>query len=279
MPEKICSIEGCSTAVEAHGWCGKHYQRWRRHGDPEGSALPREQSLCDMSGCTQPSRSRGWCNAHYLRWRHHGSPDHGREYIHENAQEDLRKRGLKSCSCCSEILPLASFDKRERSSDRLRAECKACRTTDYYENPSTAKERSRLWYAKNRERVAERARRYREANRESIAADKILQRLRNPEQVAARRARYRARKRGAPVVESGLTWRAVAERGGMNCAYCGVLTVPKHEDARLWPTLDHVIPLSRGGHHALSNGVLACKSCNSSKQDKTLDEWAGPGRD
>lgn len=30
-----CSIRGCSTPREAHGWCGKHYMAWNRHGDPE----------------------------------------------------------------------------------------------------------------------------------------------------------------------------------------------------------------------------------------------------
>nr|WP_239115333.1 HNH endonuclease [Streptomyces sp. SID8499] len=38
-------------------------------------------------------------------------------------------------------------------------------------------------------------------------------------------------------------------------------------------TVDHVIPLSRGGQHAEGNLVPACKSCNSSKGDKLLIEW------
>jgi hypothetical protein len=30
-----CSIEGCdSTRRGGHGWCRKHYQRWKRNGDP-----------------------------------------------------------------------------------------------------------------------------------------------------------------------------------------------------------------------------------------------------
>lgn len=30
----ICSIEDCSGAVSGKGWCGKHYRRWQRTGDP-----------------------------------------------------------------------------------------------------------------------------------------------------------------------------------------------------------------------------------------------------
>jgi hypothetical protein len=31
---RLCSIEGCGKPHEAHGWCGPHYKRWLRHGDP-----------------------------------------------------------------------------------------------------------------------------------------------------------------------------------------------------------------------------------------------------
>lgn len=31
-----CAIEQCDKPRIARGWCSKHWQRWRRHGDPEG---------------------------------------------------------------------------------------------------------------------------------------------------------------------------------------------------------------------------------------------------
>lgn len=30
----ICKIEGCERRVFGHGWCQRHYSRWRSHGDP-----------------------------------------------------------------------------------------------------------------------------------------------------------------------------------------------------------------------------------------------------
>lgn len=69
--------------------------------------------------------------------------------------------------------------------------------------------------------------------------------------------------------ERGLSWRTVAVRDGMDCAYCGVTTIWKHEDRKLWPTLDHVIPLSKGGPHVLANAVLACFSCNARKGNRS----------
>lgn len=35
MKEITCLIPGCDcTKIQARGWCGPHYKRWYRHGDP-----------------------------------------------------------------------------------------------------------------------------------------------------------------------------------------------------------------------------------------------------
>jgi 5-methylcytosine-specific restriction endonuclease McrA len=58
----------------------------------------------------------------------------------------------------------------------------------------------------------------------------------------------------------------VAIRDDNTCQYCGeVLAVCDQ-------TLDHVVPRSRGGKDAWENLVLACKRCNSYKDDQTPDE-------
>ena len=40
-------------------------------------------------------------------------------------------------------------------------------------------------------------------------------------------------------------------------------------------SIDHLIPKSRGGPDIADNGILACRSCNSSKGDKGVYEWYG----
>ncbi len=34
MPRKTCTVSPCSDPVKGHGMCSKHWQRWRKHGDP-----------------------------------------------------------------------------------------------------------------------------------------------------------------------------------------------------------------------------------------------------
>lgn len=48
------------------------------------------------------------------------------------------------------------------------------------------------------------------------------------------------------------------------CCYCGGLTAL---------TIDHLMPKIKGGRDESDNLVWACKSCNSSKQDRDLLEW------
>jgi 5-methylcytosine-specific restriction endonuclease McrA len=51
------------------------------------------------------------------------------------------------------------------------------------------------------------------------------------------------------------------------CHYCGTRVPP----AEL--TLDHIVPLVRGGHSTRGNCVPACKPCNSAKQSLLPVEW------
>lgn len=84
--------------------------------------------------------------------------------------------------------------------------------------------------------------------------------------------RRRARLNGSG--SSGMTppqWREICARyadesGAILCAYC-------RQPCK--PTIEHVVPIARGGRDEPSNIVPACKPCNSSKSDKLLSEWHG----
>lgn len=55
----------------------------------------------------------------------------------------------------------------------------------------------------------------------------------------------------------------IFETKGRQCFYCG-------ESAN---SIDHVIPVTRGGTDNFDNLVPCCRRCNSSKRDKLIEEW------
>jgi 5-methylcytosine-specific restriction endonuclease McrA len=66
------------------------------------------------------------------------------------------------------------------------------------------------------------------------------------------------------------------KRSGRRCWYCGN---PVAFDRRAktakerFATVDHQMPLSRGGYDKRDNKVTACISCNQEKADRTVDEY------
>jgi len=60
-------------------------------------------------------------------------------------------------------------------------------------------------------------------------------------------------------------WQSRLSRG--ECHYCGRVFPPKEL------TLDHVVPLARGGRSTRGNCVPACKECNNQKKNLLPLEW------
>ena len=71
---------------------------------------------------------------------------------------------------------------------------------------------------------------------------------------------YRARLAGVASTATAEHEKAIKAAYKGRCAYCG--RKPKQL------TIDHVIPLAKGGSHIPENLVPACKPCNSAKRDR-----------
>jgi 5-methylcytosine-specific restriction endonuclease McrA len=55
-----------------------------------------------------------------------------------------------------------------------------------------------------------------------------------------------------------------------NCAYCGVILDEKNR------TIDHIIPIDRGGTPESRNVIACCVECNIKKGNKTAQEFGFP---
>lgn len=63
--KRTCSTPDCERGHFARSWCKMHYQRWKKHGNPE-KTLPggREKGICSFPECAKPYEARGWCAGH-----------------------------------------------------------------------------------------------------------------------------------------------------------------------------------------------------------------------
>jgi 5-methylcytosine-specific restriction endonuclease McrA len=66
----------------------------------------------------------------------------------------------------------------------------------------------------------------------------------------------------------------VLERDHYTCVYCD--NNYRHDPSML--QIDHVIPWSVVKEHNYTNLFAACRDCNSSKSDQTLEDWLGEER-
>jgi 5-methylcytosine-specific restriction endonuclease McrA len=124
----------------------------------------------------------------------------------------------------------------EREADRRKAEAIAY----YYRNQQLRIEYAREWRKENPHRRREQA---------------------------ERRATWMVENPGF-VPFGSAEWEALKRRHDHRCAYCGV-----RPDGLL--EKDHVVPLVKGGRHAIANILPACKDCNGHKSDLLLAEWKG----
>lgn len=143
------------------------------------------------------------------------------------------------------------------------------------EHPEQVYAAKRAWYEKHSEQERARQRAWQQAHPEQVraagracAARRRLEhpglvralerarRLAHPEAQALSESRRRARKKSLPNTLTLSEWQAVCAAYKNRCAYCG-------RKAKL--TMDHVLPLSKGGGTIAHNIVPACLSCNSAK--------------
>lgn len=218
---------------------------------------------CSIEGCTSTVRARGWCSKHYQRWKANGDPVALAPRVKDWPD------GTRECTECARRLPLTGFDLDASATLGRRAKCKTCRSAQM-----------KAWYRANRERQVDRQRaRYRMNHAVILERDRaryFRDREKRLEAVYASVDRRRAEQWGV-AFDPEVTRRALRERLGDLCAYCGALMDFEILDGHVYSptkaTIEHKLPLARGGPHSWDNCVLACWACNGEKRLKTPDEW------
>lgn len=183
--------------------------------------------------------------------------------------------GYKYCSKCSRVLPLSAFKAAGKSATgatRYAGECKDC-----------AKQRSAKYYSANKERIKQQTETYRKMHLpkyvEYSAKYKNNHPIKRCDQQRAAYSKYSKTPHGKIVIKrhneaynrqakvgdlTATQWQAILEIFNYTCAYCSC-------GGKL--TMDHIIPVSKGGTLTKSNIIPACQHCNSSRRDKDIHDW------
>lgn len=173
---------------------------------------------------------------------------------HERAKMDC-PTGMMPCFTCMEVKPHTAEYFRVSAKGVVECQCLVCLRKSSAAN--LRKNRS-----ENRAKYLSRERAYREANREQACAATKRYRAKHPERVRA----LRYTRKGAPGSHTAEDLIGMYDSQGGLCAYCESPMFDK------W-TVEHMTPVCRGGTNDWDNIALACGWCNSSKNDKTPEEY------
>lgn len=68
------------------------------------------------------------------------------------------------------------------------------------------------------------------------------------------------------------------ERDGEQCYLCGdIVLFDVHYNNPKYPTIEHVMPISKGGTHSWDNVKVACRDCNTRKSTKSVEDFMKGG--
>lgn len=151
---------------------------------------------------------------------------------------------------------------KKKNPDKYRVICRIATKKWKKANPKKAKE----WRILNKERVRIRARLLYQKNPEKYRAYSRKY-SKTPNGVLANAKNHALRRARERKMESTLTldeWVSIKRLQQWKCAYC---------KKRKKLTLEHILPVTRGGNHVKENVRALCATCNGSKNNKTHEEY------
>ena len=169
---------------------------------------------------------------------------------------------MKYCHGCQSEKPRSDFHRASTKADGLQSRCKQCMASATSKWLSTLpgdykSESYKAWAAsKGTDYQRNRVQEWRSANPE-----------RNRALAERHNSKRRALKKGSTA--SLVTARDLARITAKPCLACGTCESI---------TIEHLVPLARGGRHSIGNLAPLCQSCNSSKGSMLWVEWKHSNR-
>lgn len=183
---------------------------------------------------------------------------------------------FKKCSKCGRwlVANTVNFNKKKYGKYGLHSWCKECVCAN-----------SKKWNEEHKEEKRERDKKYRKEHKETIAKQMKNYYEKHKEELAEYYKKYYKTPQGQVIIFNGNNRRRQREEQQGNgitkdqwlemmnffnweCAYSGIsVSIKKNR------SIDHIIPIVKGGEHEIWNCVPMDRSLNSSKHDKDMPEW------
>jgi 5-methylcytosine-specific restriction endonuclease McrA len=214
----------------------------------------------------------------------------------------------KICKKCKREFPATTdfFGREKKRKDGLKSQCKECiaaQKREYwgknkeklYKQQLTYKKLNRAfksdvyfkikeskkeYYSKNRDKILEWSKnyyskykeqyikrykgKYRNKYKEKSKEYNHKWRQKNKEKIRIYKIKRENKKINLPSNLTSEQWEKINKSFNNCCAYCG-------KSGKM--TVEHFIPISKGGEFTINNILPVCLSCNSSKKDRDFKKW------
>lgn len=200
---------------------------------------------CSVEGCDRQARAKGMCRKHYMSFYRTGDPISKKP---KYSDEDICS--VNGCNKKTVVKGMCRSHYNSRS-----------------EAGKKANERLKV-----KGIFVEAAKKYRESQKGKENIAKYNKSKEGRDNNVKSQQKRRARKRGVEV--ESVAPKDIYERDNWTCYLCGkeINKTSKAPHPKS-PSLDHVVPICKGGSHTYDNLKAAHLYCNQSKGGKTLEEY------
>jgi 5-methylcytosine-specific restriction endonuclease McrA len=215
------------------------------------STCVRVVRLCKTKGCGRKHEAKGLCNSCYCKaWK-------------KRNKEHVRSSRRAWLAANKDHTRTYARERARANPEQNRARVLAWQR----ENKEKVNAKSRAWQRSHREQVKAAGLRYRLANPEKEKARAKAWLAANPDIARARTHRRRALLKTTPGSFTPQEWAdRLAEYGGV-CPCC-------KQEAEL--TVDHIVPVSKGGTNWIWNLQPLCLGCNVAKSNRHSTYYPAP---